>query len=174
MPNQPMQVYTAWTHRISAETQDSRTPQPFSVPRSSPPMRHCPLLKAVPKFCFLELETAPPAVSSSKTGGRENFAPLPVLTSTPQARVVPPLLGEGGRTQPFPNPLSLLGGEKRERPRVLAVRRSRLSDSSGLICMAGRCRECPSSAGRRGAQIRSGSPSFGGCSCIIAGFLKLG
>lgn len=169
-----MQVYTAWTHRISAETQDSRTPQPFSVPRKSPPLRCSPLPNAVPKFCFLELETAPPAVSSSKIGRRENFAPLPVLTSNPQAKVVPALLGEGGRTQPFPNSLSFLGGEKRERPRVLAVQRSRLSDSSGLICMAGRCRECPSSAGRRGAQIRSGSPSFGGCSCIIAGFLKLG
>lgn len=97
-----------------------------------------------------------------KVDRRANFAGSPACPAQDPTSQRGPSTVWGGRATPaFADPLSFPEGEELGAALGCGPAFKVIPIARGLICMAGRCGECPSSAGRRGAQIRSGGPSFG-------------
>lgn len=94
-----------------------------------------------------------------KAGGEENLAQSPAWPAGDPTSQSNPSTVWGGRAPPFPvlrHFWEKLGAGLCLPPRVQGYPDS----AAGLICMAARC-ECPSRAGRRGAQIRSAAQVSG-------------
>lgn len=130
---------------------------PFSVPRRAPPPslptpEGWSLPSSACHCCFLVFP---------KAGGKETLAQLPGWPARDPTSRERSLRRLGRASPTFPSALSLLREEKLGAGLCLPSCVQGYPDSAaGLICMAVRW-ECPSSTGRRGAQIRSGGPSFG-------------